>query len=196
MANNIAQKTPIILAGEDLPIIWVNEFDEGCSTEFSRDLVRLESDPETTDIFIYINSFGGNVFSLLSMVDLILACRKPIHTVGTGICASSGAVLLACGTGTRWIAKNSYMHIHHIQSGMHGDTPEREQDLKQVKFVEDRMFTLLTMRSKLTKTKLIKKLQEEKGEWQLSASEAIKCGFADKIGIPSFNKYMVTEYMS
>ena len=192
--KSIVQQTPIIIADDDLPIIWVDEFDYEAVRNFTKRLIKLESDPETTDIFIYINSYGGAISAAVAMVEGILRCTKPVHTVGIGIAASCGAVLLANGTSTRWIGPNSTMYIHHAQNGIEGDFPSLEQDVKNIKQIDEKVIELLTHRANITPKELKAKLQNEQKEWQLSATTARKYGFVDRIGIPSFKKYMVTEY--
>lgn len=179
---------------EELPIIWVDEFSTETAQTFIARLVKLEADLNTKEIFIYITSNGGEAYSLLAMVDAMLACSKPIHTVGLGMCASAGADLLACGTGTRWIGKNSFMHFHYSRGLMIGDTPAVEQEIKQTKEMENKIFKLITQRSNLTPAEMRKKLNTESKEWQLSAKAALKYGFVDCIGRPKFKKITIVEY--
>lgn len=197
MASNsitLAQKTPLLLEGDDLPIIWVTDFDIDVVKEFTLALLKLESDQETKEIFLYITSYGGDGYSLLAMIEAIMACRKPVNTVGMGLCASAGSILLSCGTGTRWMAPNSFMHIHHARGMLVGDIPMQEQDVKHNKQLENKMLKLMTARSKMTVKELTKRLKDETREWQLTAKEAKKYGFVDKVGIPSFEKSVKVEY--
>ena len=111
---------------EELPIIWVSEFTTETAQAFIARLVKLEADLNTKEIFVYITSDGGEAYALLAIIDAMLACEKPVHTVGLGMCASAGADLLACGTGTRWIGKNSFMHFHYSRGLIVGDTLSAE----------------------------------------------------------------------
>jgi ATP-dependent Clp protease protease subunit len=191
--SKIITMTPAPIDEEDLPVIWVDEFNTETAKEFVKNLILLESNPEVSDIFVHITSFGGGVFAMLSMVESVLACKKPVHTIGSGICASAAATLLACGTGTRWLAKNSYLHIHHIHSLNAGDLPSQKQEIKQTEIVEAKMFEIMTKRSKMTASQLVRKLRGEEKEWQLTAKEAKEYNFIDQIGLPSFKKYTVIE---
>jgi len=194
--STIIQKTRILLDDVDLPIIWVKDFDPDNVQVFISKLLRLESDLETAEIFVYICSEGGCAYSLLGMLDAMIGCRKPVNTVGLGICASAGGILLACGTGQRWLAENSFMHIHHVRGTLRGDgdSPACEQDVKQTQQLESRIFKLITKRSTFTVTQLRERLKNEAREWQLSAKSALKYGFIDHIGVPSIKKHIVTEY--
>jgi ATP-dependent Clp protease protease subunit len=127
MTTKTISKSPIPLKEEDLPFIWVNEFDGKVATDFSKKIVEFESDPDVSEIFIHIASYGGEIYPLLSMIDMMHSCKTPVHTVCSGFAMSAGGVLLLTGPGTRWMAKNSYLHIHHVRSWSYGDLPEQEQ---------------------------------------------------------------------
>lgn len=197
MASNktlAAQKTQLVLEEEELPIIWVNEFSIEAAQEFIKRLIQLDSNPDIKDIFVYITSFGGEAYSLLAMIEAMYACQTPIHTVGLGLCASAGGVLLACSPGTRWIGKNTFLHIHHLQTGIIGDLPSVKNDIEHSKVLEKKIFDLLLAKSKMSKEELSKVLSKKQKEWHLTATEAKKLGFVDRIGLPVFKKYTTIEY--
>lgn len=187
------QKSPIILDLNESPIIWVRDFNFEAAEKFISKLIELESDPEISEIFIYITSYGGEVFAMLAMIEAMKNCIKPVNTVGLGINASCASVMLSAGTGDRYLTKDSFIHIHHIRTGMYDDLPAIEQNVKQTKIVEEKLIQILTDRSNMTVTQLKEKLEKEKKEWQLTANIAKKYGFIDKIGMPKIKKSIVTE---
>jgi len=191
--SSIIQSTPLVLDTEELPVIWVQEINLDRTQEFIKELIKLDSDPEVEAIFIYISSYGGDVFAILAMVEAMLNCNKPIHTVGLGLCASGGGILLAAAPGMRYITENSFMHIHHIQTGMNGDLPGIENDVVQTKKIEDKIFSIITKRANISVKELKARLVDNRREWQLSATQAKKFGFVDVIGMPNLKKTLVTE---
>ena len=191
--SKIIQKIPITLITDELPIVWVNEISLEKAQDFIKEIIRLNSDPDVKEIFIFISSYGGDVFAVLGMVEIIQKCSKPVHTVGLGICASGGGILLAAGPDERYITENSFMHIHHVQTAMFGDLPGIQQDAIQTQKVEDKIFELITRRSSLNIKQLREKLMKNNREWQLTAEEALKLGFVDYIGMPVLKRYIVLE---
>jgi ATP-dependent Clp protease, protease subunit len=191
--NRIMQSRINAIENDNLPIINVTEFDMEVAQSFIRRLSQYDSDPEVSDVYVYISSYGGEVFAGLAMIEAMNACSKPVHTVGIGLCASAGADLLICGTGRRWITENSFVHIHHSRGGMSGDVPGMDKALKQMKQVEDKIFKMIMSKSKISQSDMKSKLKEEQREWQMTAATAIKYGFVDVIGIPRFKKYTVVE---
>src|SRR5690606_33049385 len=60
-------------------------------------LLFLESEDPEKDIFLYINSPGGIVYSGLAIYDTMQHVRPDVSTICVGMAASMGAVLLAAG---------------------------------------------------------------------------------------------------
>jgi ATP-dependent Clp protease protease subunit len=178
---------------EDLPIIWVNDIDIDSAQMFIRQLIQYDSDPNVSEIYVYISSYGGEVFAGLAMIEAMQACSKPVNTVCMGICASAGADLLICGTGKRWMSENSFIHIHHTRSRITDDLPGIDKTIKQMRQVEDKIFKLIISKSKISPSEMRDKLKDEQKEWQMTAQVAQKNGFIDIVGLPKFRRYTVVE---
>src|SRR5690606_41901526 len=68
----------------------------------------LESDDPGKDIYLYINSPGGSVYSGLAIYDTMQYMQSPVNTMCMGMAASMGALLLATGApGKRSALPNS-----------------------------------------------------------------------------------------
>lgn len=189
----ILQKTQIVLDPEESPVIWVRDFNFEAAQKFIEQLIELNSDPDIPEIYVFISSYGGEVFSVLAMIEAIKACEKPVHTVGLGMCASAASILLGSGTGNRWLTKDSFLHIHYVRGGMYDDVPAMEHYLEQTKKVEDKLFNCLVERSNLKMKEFKEIMNKQKKEWQVSAIVAKKHGFIDKIGMPILKRYLVVE---
>ena len=59
-----------------------------------RDLDAIDDDAPLT---IYINSDGGSVSAVFTIIDLLLMSHTPAITIGLGKCYSSGGLLLMAG---------------------------------------------------------------------------------------------------
>ena len=77
------------------------------------------------DISVYINSPGGSVTAGLAIYDTFNLVKSDIKTIGVGISASMGALLLSSGEkGKRYCLKNSEVMIHQPLGGCEGQATE------------------------------------------------------------------------
>ena len=75
-------------------------------------------------INLNIASYGGDVYAMLGLVDYIKGLPVQVNTHCIGTCMSAASVLLAGGTGTRTMSKNSTVMVHEgsaIETGKVGD---------------------------------------------------------------------------
>jgi len=176
-----------------LPIIWVESFDFPTSTTFIKALTVYEADNSVQEIFMYVTSYGGEVMPLIAMIDAMLSCSKPIHSVMLGTAASCGAFLAACAPGTRFIGANTSLHLHHVRAMVYEDLPGLEQEAKTINKIEAKLFKLLAKRAGTTMSAIKKELKEENREWNLQAEDAIEWNFADIIGIPRLSSSLIVK---
>ena len=88
-------------------------------------LLYLESENPTQDIFFYINSPGGVVTSGLAMYDTMQYIRPDVQTVCIGQAASAGSLLLMAGAaGKRFALPNSKIMIHQPSGGYQGQVTD------------------------------------------------------------------------
>jgi len=150
--------------------------------------------PQKSKIKMWINSPGGYVTDLMSIVDTMNNIKTPIETYCLGIAASCAAVLLANGTkGKRFIGKNSHVLLHQVSFETSGNIQDVEKSVEQSKKFNEQILDLL---SKVTgKDKEIIREDIERDLW-LNAEEALNYGIVDKIlddnsnEVKSFNLLM------
>ena len=84
-------------------------------------LLHLESEDPEKDIFLYINSPGGSVYSGLAIYDTMQFIKPDVQTICVGIAMSMGSLLLAAGAKNK---RNALPHgrimIHQPLAGMEG----------------------------------------------------------------------------
>ncbi len=129
------------------------------------------------DIFLYIQSYGGNIFSGLSAMDAILKSKIKINTIVDG-CAASAATLMSVVGNTRYIKEHSYILIHQLSSIFWGNYEQLKDDMTN----SDKFMTMIKSIYK-ERTKLpMKKLNEIlKHDIWLTPKEAIEYGLVDDI---------------
>ena len=90
-------------------------------------ILYLQAINSKEQITIYINSPGGEVNAGLAIYDAIKASSCPISTIGIGLCASMGAVLLSSGSkGLRYAYENCEIMIHQPLGGTNGQVSDLE----------------------------------------------------------------------
>ncbi len=90
-------------------------------------LLHLESEDPDKDIYLYLNSPGGNVYSGLAIYDTMQFIKPEISTICIGIAMSMGALLLAGGAeGKRMALPNSKILIHQVWGGYQGQAADIE----------------------------------------------------------------------
>ena len=136
-------------------------------------------DPLSIPIVIYINSDGGEVYQVLSMISCIKKCPYTIHTVVSG-CVSSAAVLLAMAGDKRMMDENAYMLVHEIRSECWGKYSECIDDMyNNDKIMKD----IKKYFQKNTNNKFINKKLEKllKRDIILNAKKCLKYGIIHRI---------------
>jgi ATP-dependent Clp protease protease subunit len=108
-------------------------------------LLFLESEDPEKDIFLYINSPGGEVSAGLAIYDTMQYIRPEVATVCVGQAASMGAVLLAGGAkGKRSALPHSRIMIHQPLGGFQGQASDVEIHAREMLRVKHEINTILS----------------------------------------------------
>ncbi|MCQ2599536.1 MAG: ATP-dependent Clp protease proteolytic subunit [Alphaproteobacteria bacterium] len=95
-------------------------------------LLFLESENPNAEISVYINSPGGDVSAGWAIMDTMQYIKSPVSTIGMGLVASMGSVLLAAGTkGKRFALPNTSIMIHQPLSGFEGQVTDMEIRMRE-----------------------------------------------------------------
>ena len=135
-------------------------------------------------IAMLVSTHGGtasDMFSILDVMDMIKERTCDIETIGIGKVMSAGVPILAAGTpGKRAVGRNCRIMLHNVMAGTGGTIFSMENELEEIKWIQERYIETLANYTKLTPTK-IKKLLKTQKDVYISAEEAIKMGIADHI---------------
>lgn len=109
-------------------IIFINGLiDELTANSIIAQLLFLDSQDPEKEISLYINSPGGSVSAGMAIYDTMRFIKAPVHTIGIGLAASMGALLLASGN-KRSVLPHTKVMIH--QPLVSGDLGGKETDIK------------------------------------------------------------------
>lgn len=96
-------------------------------------LLFLESEDPTKDIYMYINSPGGVVTAGLSILDTMNYVKSDIATVCLGQACSAGSLLLTAGTkGKRYALTNARIMVHQPHGGAQGQATDIEIQAREI----------------------------------------------------------------
>jgi ATP-dependent Clp protease protease subunit len=142
-------------------------------------LLFLQSEDPDKDIFLYINSPGGVVYSGLAIYDTIQYIKPQVATICIGIAASMAALLLAAGSkGKRYALPNSRVMIHQPHGGAEGQAVDIEIQAKEILRLREIGNGILV---KHTGQSLEKIERDVDRNFWMSATEAKNYGIIDDI---------------
>lgn len=142
-------------------------------------LLHLAYEDPKKDIKLYINSPGGSVYDGLAIIDTMNYIEPDVQTIGIGLQASMGAMLLSAGAkGKRFALPNARIMIHQPSSGTEGKITDQEIALKEGIYLKK---VLIDMMAKNT-GKSAKEIEKDmdRDNW-MSAEEAKDYGIIDEV---------------
>lgn len=175
--------------------IWVNEFSEDSAGKFRDELLEACKGDPKKPVVVYIDSYGGSVDALSSMIESMDEVSNPIVTVAVGKAMSCGAVLLSHGD-IRFCAKNARVMIHEVSAATSGDVHDMMADATEVKRL-NRVFMGLLARNCGIKggyDALRKMVKDQDGrDKYMDSSDALKFGIVDAVGMPRIEKVSIYQ---
>jgi len=142
-------------------------------------LLFLESENPSRDIYMYINSPGGVVTSGLAIHDTMQYIRPKISTVCIGQAASMGSFLLSAGEpGMRVALANARIMIHQPSGGAQGMASDIEIQAKEILRMRHRLNTLYAEYTGKTVEEIEKAMDRDNF---LEADEAKAFGLIDEV---------------
>lgn len=106
-------------------IMLDGEVNDQSASLITAQLLYLESVDPDADISLYINSPGGSVSAGMGIIDTMNLIKPDIVTIGCGMSASMGAVILASGAkGKRYVLPHGEVMIHQPLGGTQGQATD------------------------------------------------------------------------
>ncbi len=156
------------------------QIDDASANDVIAQLITLESIDPDRDIFIYINSPGGSMTSMMAVYDTMQYIQPEIQTFCVGQAASAAAVLLAAGTkGKRMALPNARILIHQpaIESG-YGQSSDLEIQATEILRMRTAMEKALATHTGQDEDQIRKDIERDKF---LTAAEAKEYGLLDEV---------------
>lgn len=169
-------------------MIRVNSFNEEAAADFAAKMGAAQNTGQAV-IPIVIDSYGGQVYSLMSMIASIKASKVPVATIVEGKAMSCGVILASCGAkGKRYISEDATLMIHDVSSGAFGKNSEIQASADETARLNKKIYEILADNSDKTVKWFQNQIMERgRADWFVEPESAIDIGICDKIGIPSLD---------
>ena len=167
-------------------VITVNEFNEKAAKEFTSKMSAAHSTGQKV-IPVIIDSYGGEVYSLMKMISAIKHSDLPVATVVEGKAMSCGAVLFTFGEeGMRYMDPDSTVMIHDVSSMAWGKIAEMKADVAEADRLNEKIFTMMARNCGKPDDFFLKRLKKrDRADWYLDAKKCKKYNMANHLRVPS-----------
>lgn len=162
--------------------IWVNDFSESAASKFGSFVFKITDRDPNEPILVCIDSYGGEIHGLDSMMSVMDSTPNPFVTIATGKAMSAAAVLLSHGD-IRCVGQHARVMIHEAFGGALGRVKEVVDQTAELAAVNDYFVQRLADNCGKT-VKQLRALWSKRPDIYMSPAEAVKFGIADRIGIP------------
>lgn len=144
-------------------------------------MLHLESEDPEKDIFLYINSPGGEVTAGLAIYDTMQFIKPDVNTYVMGQACSMGSFLAQAGTsGKRFMLPNARHMIHQPSGGAKGMASDIEISYKEIMYIKKRLTELYVHHN--SKGKTYEEFERDMDrDTFMSAEEALDYGLCDHI---------------
>ena len=169
-------------------IVTVNKFNEESAKEF-RNRVSLAHSTGQKVIPVVIDSYGGQVYSLLSMIATIKASSLPIATIVEGKAMSCGALLFSFGEeGMRYMDPDATVMIHDVSAGQFGKVEELKANAEESERLNKKVYRMMAENIGKSQDYFIKKIHDKgHADWYLDAKECKRINLANHLRVPKLN---------
>ena len=169
----------------DRQIYFGNEVNSDTCNITVAQLLYLDS-VSNEDISMYVNSPGGSVIDGLGLIDTMGMIKSDISTIGTGMAASMGSLIISSGArGKRKALANSWVMLHQLSSGIKGKFKDILVEAEFCKRLTEKLYNHLAQRTGQPYDKIVEAC--ENGDNWLSAEEAKNFGLIDEVIYPKWD---------
>ena len=171
---------------DDLPIvIRVRKFDEIGAREFSNLMRRAQNSGQPV-VPVILDSFGGAVYSLMSMISAVKHSKIPVATIAQGKAMSCGAILFSFGSeGYRYMDPHATLMIHDVSSLKWGKVEEIKASAEETQRLNKKVYQMMAENCGHHKDYFLDIIHEKgHADWYLEADDAKKHNLANHLHVP------------
>src|SRR5947209_11664510 len=161
-------------------IIWLgSEVRDDNANEIAAKPLLLAAEDAERDIYLYINAPGGSVTAGMAIYDTMQFVPNDVVTVGIGMAASMGQLLLTAGTrGKRYITPNARVLLHQPHGGFGGTSSDIQTQARLIIDMKNRLAQITAEATGKSVEQI--NIDGDRDRW-FNAQEALDYGFVDHI---------------
>ena len=142
-------------------------------------MLLLNAEDPTSDLFLYINSPGGSVDSGMAIYDTMQFISNDVATVAMGLAASMGQFLLCAGApGKRYALPHSRIMMHQPSGGLGGSASDIKIQAEQSLHIKRQLFDLISTHTGQSVEQI--ENDADRDRW-FTAPQALEYGFIDNV---------------
>ncbi len=172
---------------DDLPVvIRVRKFDEAAAKEFSNAMSKAQNTGQPV-VPVIIDSYGGQVYSLMSMISDIKNSRITVATIVQGKAMSCGALLFSFGAeGHRYMDADAPVMIHDVSSWAGGKVEEIKADADETERLNQKVYKMMAKNCGHHEDYFLDIIHEKgHADWFLEAEECLKHNLTNHVRVPT-----------
>ncbi len=166
---------------KDRIIMLTGPVEDNMANSVIAQLLFLDAQDNTKDIYLYVNTPGGSVSAGLAIVDTMNFIKSDVQTIVMGVAASMGTVIASSGAkGKRFMLPNAEYLIHQPMGGAGSGTQQTDMAIVAEHLLRTRntLEKILAANSGKSVEQIHK--DAERDYW-MSAQETLEYGFIDEI---------------
>ena len=164
---------------KDRIIMLSGPIEDDMANSIVAQLLFLDAQDSTKDIYLYINSPGGVVTSGMAIYDTMNFIKSDVQTIVIGMAASMASVLVSSGAkGKRFGLPHSQVLIHQPSGGAQGQQTEIEIAATEILKTRKMINGILAKNSGQPIEKIN---QDTERDHYLTAQEAVDYGLLDGV---------------
>lgn len=130
-------------------------------------------------IKMYVNSYGGSVYDMWALIDIMLTSKTPIHTYCTGYAMSAAFKIFLAGH-KKFATKHATFMYHQMSCYKSGKYQDLVEDREQMDYLQKSIEDYVIERTNLTEAEL-SEIREKKKDFFINTTDALKYGIIDEI---------------
>ena len=166
---------------KDRIIMLTGPVEDNMANSVIAQLLFLDAQDNTKDIYLYVNTPGGSVSAGLAIVDTMNFIKSDVQTIVMGVAASMGTIIASSGAkGKRFMLPNAEYLIHQPMGG--AGSGSQQTDMAIV--AEHLLRTRNTLEKILAENsgKSVEQIHKDaERDYWMSAQETLEYGFIDEI---------------
>ena len=166
---------------KDRIIMLTGPVEDNMANSVIAQLLFLDAQDNTKDIYLYVNTPGGSVSAGLAIVDTMNFIKSDVQTIVMGVAASMGTIIASSGAkGKRFMLPNAEYLIHQPMGGAGSGTQQTDMAIVAEHLLRTRN-TLEKILAENSGKSVAQIHKDAERDYWMSAQETLEYGFIDEI---------------